>query len=92
MLTVPSGSGSGTNVVGGLLSGYGGDSVQMTGISASVSIGGSQFSIATSSPTAQLNTAASLADGIYFPQVTMTGTGTAPLPSPEFIPVVVGAG
>jgi hypothetical protein len=90
--TVPTGSGAATNVTGGLISGYDANAVQMTGISASISVDSSQFSISVASPTAQIKTVGSLADGIYFPQVTMSGTGTAPLPVPQYFPVVVGAG
>jgi len=90
VMTLPSASASGTNVTGGLVAGYDGATAQMTAISASVSSG---WTISVSGNNAQLavNTA-SLADGLYFPLITLTGTGTAPLPAPEYFPVVVGTG
>lgn len=92
VMTVPTGSGSGTNVVGGLVAGYDINRTEMTAISGSISVGGSQFSLAVTTPTAQIETVGALADDIYFPQVTISGTGTAPLPGPQYFPVIVGAG
>lgn len=97
IMRVPTGSPSGTNVIGGLISGYaspntgGFDSsgVQMTSTIYSTN-GSSQFSVANASPNGQLKTIGVVADGIYNVQVSVTGTSAGnALPGPQYNMVIV---
>lgn len=93
VMTLPTASAANTNVAGGLLAGYDANGVLMTGPSASVSSGWTETIVGNATQLAV--STSGLADGIYYPQVTLTATGggtAPPLPAATYFPVIVGAG
>jgi hypothetical protein len=78
-LTVPSGSGSGTNVIGGQLTAYDLNKVPMTGTTYSFdntfTTDNASFTFSTTATGIQLKTSGSLADGLYLVTLQCVGTG-----------------
>ena len=89
VLKLPSGASAGTNIA--LIGAYDGAEVQMN--PSVMTASGTQFTVtATSADTGTIQNVGTLADGVYYTQITATGTGTPNLPQPQFFAIVVGAG
>lgn len=89
VMTVLSTQASGA-IPGGLLASYDDQNNQLTSISASITGGDTTgFSITASGNTAQLNVTAVHTPGVYFPQVTITGTAAGNKPTAKYFTVFV---
>jgi hypothetical protein len=89
VLKLPSGASAGTAVA--LIGAYDGAEVQMN--PSVMTASGTQFTVAaTSADTGTIQNVGTLADGVYYTEITATGTGTPNLPNPQFFPIIVGAG